>query len=172
MNNEEIKPFEYGLVTKNGEKIQALYSSRLIDYESGKAIMGTITDITKHNQIINECQQSKKLYSEIADLTGLIIVRADKNGFWTFLNSVACDFWGRSKKELLGKNFFDYLHPDDIKKTQQIIEKGIQLKEKASVRNRQLTPNGWVEVEWLGAPIFDQNNEYVGIQASGRVIKK
>jgi PAS domain S-box-containing protein len=50
LSGEEISPTEYELLTKTGSRIQALYTSKLIDYGGEMATLGIITDITKLKQ--------------------------------------------------------------------------------------------------------------------------
>ncbi|MGD0781665.1 MAG: PAS domain S-box protein [Candidatus Aminicenantales bacterium] len=45
---EDVPPYQYMLVTKDGRKIDSIISTKLIDYEGTKAILGVITDISQH----------------------------------------------------------------------------------------------------------------------------
>ena len=56
MTGEDIEPYEYSLLNKKGEKIEAIITTKLIDYENGKAILGIITDITERKQVEEELQ--------------------------------------------------------------------------------------------------------------------
>ncbi len=56
MSGEDIEPYEYSLLTKKGEKIEAIITTRLIGYENGKAILGIITDITERKRVEEELQ--------------------------------------------------------------------------------------------------------------------
>ncbi len=47
MQGREQAPYELALTTRAGERIEAILSTRLIDYQGGKAILGTLTDITE-----------------------------------------------------------------------------------------------------------------------------
>jgi two-component system cell cycle sensor histidine kinase/response regulator CckA len=47
VKGEEVEPYEYTLVTKDGKRVEAILTTRLIDYEGEKAILGTVTDITE-----------------------------------------------------------------------------------------------------------------------------
>jgi DNA-binding CsgD family transcriptional regulator/PAS domain-containing protein len=47
MAGEEVKPYEYAIISKSGERIEAIITTKLIDYESGSAILGIVTDITE-----------------------------------------------------------------------------------------------------------------------------
>jgi PAS domain S-box-containing protein len=50
MKREEIEPYEYTLITKDGKRIEAIITARLIDYEGEGAILGIVTDITERKR--------------------------------------------------------------------------------------------------------------------------
>lgn len=47
LEGNEVSPVEYTVVTKNGKEISAILNTTLIFYSGRKAILGTVTDITK-----------------------------------------------------------------------------------------------------------------------------
>ena len=60
---EDIVPYEYRLITKEGREIDAIISSRLIKYHGQQAILGMVTDITDRKKVEKmtlESQQSFK----------------------------------------------------------------------------------------------------------------
>ncbi|MDH3827022.1 MAG: PAS domain S-box protein, partial [Desulfobacterales bacterium] len=56
MAGEDIEPYEYSLTNKKGGEIEAIITTKLIDYENGKAILGIITDITERKRVEEELQ--------------------------------------------------------------------------------------------------------------------
>jgi PAS domain S-box-containing protein len=46
MTGEEVPPYEYRLLTKSNQCLDAIITSKLINYENQKALLGIITDIT------------------------------------------------------------------------------------------------------------------------------
>jgi PAS domain S-box-containing protein len=46
LRGEEVEPYEYVLLAKDGRRIEILLSTKLIDYDEEKAILGILTDIT------------------------------------------------------------------------------------------------------------------------------
>ncbi len=50
MKGEEVKPYEYTLVTKDGRKIDVIQTTRLIQSEGETAILGILTDITERKK--------------------------------------------------------------------------------------------------------------------------
>ncbi len=53
-NGEEVPPYEYTLLTRQGRRLDAILTSKLIRYAGATAILGTITDITtrKHTELL------------------------------------------------------------------------------------------------------------------------
>jgi PAS domain S-box-containing protein len=89
---ELVPPYEYALVTKNGERLEAILATKLIQYENDDAIIGTVTDITKRkriererNELIEELQDAM---AELKILGGLLPMCAkckkirDDKGYW------------------------------------------------------------------------------------------
>jgi PAS domain S-box-containing protein len=73
MAGEDIEPYEYSLLNKKGEKIEAIITTKLIDYENGKAILGIITDITERKRVEDELQYRLKFQHLITTVSGQFI---------------------------------------------------------------------------------------------------
>jgi diguanylate cyclase (GGDEF)-like protein/PAS domain S-box-containing protein/putative nucleotidyltransferase with HDIG domain len=123
------------------------------------------------NQMADALATKTQEYIDTTNLTGDIIVKTDKNDRWTFLNDAACQFFGGSREELLGAQFTDYLHPDDAASTAQVIQASMETKQLVrGFVNRYVTPIGTRVVEWNAIPLFTDDSQFVGFQATGRDI--
>jgi len=60
MKAEEVAPYEYALITKDGKRIEVIITTKLINYEGERAILGIVTDIT-------ERKRGEKKLKEYAD---------------------------------------------------------------------------------------------------------
>ncbi len=56
MKGEEVEPYEYTLVARNGKRIDVLQTSKLIEYEGGTALLGIITDISERKKFEKELE--------------------------------------------------------------------------------------------------------------------
>ena len=64
MRGEEVGPVEYSLITKDGKKIEAILTTKLMKYKGEQAILGTITDITERKKeeelLLNAKEQAEE----------------------------------------------------------------------------------------------------------------
>jgi PAS domain S-box-containing protein len=74
---QNVPPYEYTLITKKGQRIEALLTSQLINFEGERAILGIVTDITEH-KIAEEKYRS--LYSAMNEGVCLHEIDYDDKG--------------------------------------------------------------------------------------------
>lgn len=124
LSGEKLGGNEYTALKKDGSTFPVIiYSSSIIHGKKPGGLRGIAVDITERKRAKEETKQVKDDCLVITNLTGDIIIKIDREGKWTFLNDSACQFWGKSREELIGSVFADYLHPDDREKTIAAIEK-------------------------------------------------
>jgi diguanylate cyclase (GGDEF)-like protein/PAS domain S-box-containing protein/putative nucleotidyltransferase with HDIG domain len=123
------------------------------------------------NEMADALAAKTEEYIAITNLTGDIIVKADRDGRWVFVNDAACQFYGKSREELLHAKFPDHVHPEDLALTAQTIRQAmVSMVPIRGLVTRQITPVGTRVVEWNGCPLFDEEGRYAGVQVTGRDI--
>ncbi len=63
---KQVRPYEYALITKSGKRIEAILTTRLINYEGDKAILGIITDITERKKAEMALGESREQLRNLA----------------------------------------------------------------------------------------------------------
>jgi PAS domain S-box-containing protein len=63
---KDVAPYEYTLITKEGKRIEAILTTKLIQYEGERAILGTVTDITEHKKAEFKIRSEREVYRSIA----------------------------------------------------------------------------------------------------------
>ena len=51
IKGEEVEPYEFAIITKNGNRIETIHNTVLMDHEGERAILGIITDITERKKM-------------------------------------------------------------------------------------------------------------------------
>ncbi|HHY73669.1 MAG TPA: PAS domain S-box protein [Bacillus bacterium] len=86
-------------------------------------------DITKNKEYeinIKKSEENYKALSEkyqlVVDTVKEVIFTTDSKGNWTFLNKAWKEITGFSIEKSIGKNFLDFIHPDDQERNNQLFQ--------------------------------------------------
>jgi len=110
---EEVEPYEYTLVTKDGRRVESLITTRLIDYEGSKAILGIVTDITERKAGERALRESEESFRALAENASDGVTIGDEHGRHAFANRRAAEMLGYSVEQLLEMTFREFLPPGD-----------------------------------------------------------
>jgi PAS domain S-box-containing protein len=107
-----------------------------------KTCFASARDITRFKIAGETLAKASRDTNLIFDLSLDILCMLDEDGRFTRINKVALVLWGYDEQELIGKEFFDLVHPDDLEKS-RYIKSEIRLSSKASnFESRILCKNG------------------------------
>ncbi|MGA1870510.1 MAG: PAS domain S-box protein [bacterium] len=67
LQGEEVAPFEYINITKEGKRIESMLTTKLIDYEGDKAILGIVTDITNLKEAERVLKRDRETFEKLVD---------------------------------------------------------------------------------------------------------
>jgi PAS domain S-box-containing protein len=105
LRDKERKPFEYALVTKDGRRIEALFTTRLINYGGERAILGIITDVTDYKRAERELRESKALLENVFAGMKEVVGIVDLKTRTAIMTSPAVErVFGYKAEEVIGRN--------------------------------------------------------------------
>jgi diguanylate cyclase (GGDEF)-like protein/PAS domain S-box-containing protein len=78
-----------------------------------RLLYSIIHDITEQRLAEAKLAESEALYRNVVNQVQDVIYQADHEGNWTFLNSAWECLTGYSIPESLGRNYLEFIHPDD-----------------------------------------------------------
>lgn len=125
-------------------------------------------DITKRKALEKELMDSRSRLINLLDVTSNIFWEVDKSGAYTFVGSKIQDVLGYTSQEVIGRSFFDLMHPEDAEKLRDLFKMiGARKQPFSFVENRNLHKDGReIILESSGVPILDSNGllkGYMGI---------
>jgi PAS domain S-box-containing protein len=150
LRGQEIQPYDYTIITKNGERIEAINASKLIQYEGQTVILGIVTDITERKrseQAIRESEEHLKMLFESAPDAIYLI---DSEGRFVDGNRMAMKLIGYDRDEVIGKS----LDAMDLMSACQLSKAKANLKK--VVTGNALGPNKYV--------LKRKDNSYVSVE--------
>ncbi|MDP6438014.1 MAG: PAS domain S-box protein, partial [Candidatus Brocadiia bacterium] len=147
-NDSPITDLVHRYQTAGGDYVFLKTTARRVTVGGQRCCFVSSRDVTARVRAEQERRRLTEQYRDVTNLTGDIIVKLDEEGSWTFLNDGACECWGEPREKLLGRKAIDYVHPDDVEKTNAagrgLVESVDMVR---GLTNRQKTPNGWRTVE-------------------------
>ncbi|MHA2179966.1 MAG: PAS domain S-box protein [Promethearchaeota archaeon] len=154
------------LITSDGN--QGWYEiNRVPLHDLGGDVVGilvTYEDITIRKFSEQKLKESEERYRNLVFNLTDIILEVDLEGTVTYVSPQSYGILGYYPTEIIGKNAFQFIHPEDVPKTAETLKKGIQTKEMVSVSNyRLLCKNGDVRV-------VSARGKYVKTNGNERII--
>jgi len=102
---------------------------------------------SKLEQQKNEIRESEESFRSIVNQIIYGIVQSDITNHITYVNDRYCEITGYSREELIGKNWFDITHPDDIDRNALEIEQYFKMNKPHKIEKRYIRKNG--EIVWV-----------------------
>ena len=126
LNGEEIEPYEYTLITKSNKRIEAIITSKLINYGGEPALLGIVTDITQRKQAERDLQNSEEKFRLAFHNSPIGIALCNMDGSIAQMNPAFYQMLGYSQSELEEMNFREFTHPEDLEKEVPYYEKCVR----------------------------------------------
>jgi PAS domain S-box-containing protein len=148
---------EYRFITSNGDIAYVYDRGMILRNESGDPIrmIGSMQDVTKQKEneisIATSEHRLRSLVQSGTDLIGIV----DAQGYYTYVSPTVTQL-GYDLDFLIGKNAFDYIHPDDILMAQQSFEAVLHQKQVTVPSFRFKNANGeWRLIETIVTNLLD-----------------
>jgi diguanylate cyclase (GGDEF)-like protein/PAS domain S-box-containing protein len=115
LQGEEIPPYVYTLIAKDGQRIDAIHTTKIITYQGASAILGIITDITEHKRSEEALRESEEKYRMIFEKSPLGIMHYDVTGQLTDCNVGFTEIIGAPKEKVIDFNMMKQLKDKKMK---------------------------------------------------------
>ncbi len=111
MEGREVPPYDYELLTKNGRKLTVILTSKLIDFEGERSILGIVTDVTERKQAEEALQKTEEEFRLTFENAKDAIFWADaETGLIIKCNKAAETLIEKKREEIVG-SYPKTLHP-------------------------------------------------------------
>jgi PAS domain S-box-containing protein len=150
------------------------YSSRhltLKAFRVGTGLGMIIQDITLQKDIERALNKSKQRYHAIVDDQTELICRFTPNMKLTFVNSAYCEYFKKTREQLIGRSFMELIHKEDRAYVAAKIAELNKDNTTGLLEERIILPHGNIKwQQWVNRVLLDEKNNIIEYQSVGRDI--
>ncbi len=116
---QDVAPYDYRLVTRDGQHIDAVIHTRLISHGGRPAILGIVTDISELKKAQQAVLQSEENLRRIVEASPLGILVHEEGVFVTANPAAVALLRGRSEQDILGRTVWSFVAPGFVPLVQE-----------------------------------------------------
>lgn len=155
----------------------AVSEYRSWDYDSVKLLSmssSVIADAIKRKENETSLIKSESQYRTVVNSVKEVIFQTDREGNWVFLNPAWTEITNYTVEESLGKNFSNFLHPDEVKNNLERLQFLLSVSLEHSLQDVIfIIKNGSPKLcEVYVKSLLDENNQIIGITGTIRDISQ
>lgn len=154
-NRQVLNTFQ---CTKNGDKIDVEISMNRVEQKLDEVlIFCIIKQVPQYNSEM-ETKVMRQLIDNVLD----VICIVNRNSVYEYASLSYKDLLGYEEEEILGKNMFEYLHPEDTTKIKEIIKRIENTCESECVEFRYRKKDGsYLWLESNANPVLNQKGDWI-----------
>jgi PAS domain S-box-containing protein len=138
-------------------------------FENARLYTDAQREIDERRQAEAELRQSKELHTRVLETSTDSITLFELDGTIAFASRSNQTMLGWPQQELIGRNFTEFIHPDDLGQANAVIARALQSGESGTYSARVRHKDGyWVMLEGKPAAIRDANGKAELILALAR----
>lgn len=165
-NEEEVTYASDG----HKELLETIKTPMFDEDGSLQGVLGVARDITGRKEIQRQLEEHTYWYEQLLENLNDMIVKVDLDGNLTYVSPSYCQTFGRSREQLLGKQFMPLVHEEDREATSKAMEDLYREPFRTYLEQRALTVQGWRWFAWMDTSIRDEKGNVTEIIGVGRDI--
>lgn len=168
---EQTLIFETLYVTGDGRSLTLEVIMNCILFEGRELVCALVRDVGERKRIDAALRASERRYRALVESQVDLISRYLPDTTLTFVNDAYCQFYGKTREELIGLSFLTMVAPDFREQAWQETQSFLSDPKPVSGEYLNYTWDGRVcWIHWIIRGIVDEHGKVVEIQATGRDI--
>lgn len=172
-STDKMSESEFRVLSPNGDTRWIGAIGRASFDHKGEAVRmtGVLTDLTERKRAEEKLRESEERYRNVVETQTELICRYLPDTTLTFVNDTYCRYFGKSREELIGKKFIEFMPESARASALGNIQSIWSDARTETYEHEVLRPDGnlgWQQ--WVDSPILDSTGKIVEIQGIGRDI--
>jgi PAS domain S-box-containing protein len=167
-----VRDFEYEDYRKDGSRIWLSDNAHAVRDSKGILLYyeGTTQDITARKLVEQALRESEERYRELFENAKDVTYVHDLSGKYTSVNRAAEKLTGYKLSEILGKNFINFVPPEQIDNIRTQLCRKLVEEEETSYESEVITKDGRRIAVEVNSHLIFENGVAVGVQGTARDI--
>ncbi len=143
ISGKTIRPIEFKMKHKDSTiHICEAHAAPMKKGGSFSNIQVIIRDITERKRAEGSLYESEEKYRRLVDNLFDTVLEVDKGGNFTYASPQITDIFGFKPEEVIGRNAFEFMHPDDIENAREVMAEALKREKLVRVEYRTLHKDG------------------------------
>jgi PAS domain S-box-containing protein len=167
-----VRGFELQGLHKDGSRIWITVNARAVRDQHGKVLYyeGTGQDITERKRAEEALRESEERYRELFENAKDATYVHDLSGRYTSVNRAAEKLSGRSRNEIIGRSFIDFVPPEQIQIVSEHLHQKLVKEGETSYETEVISSDGRrIPVE-VNSHLIYENGAGISVQGTARDI--
>lgn len=166
--------FEYRMLARDGSVKWFKDIVTLVAQDNiAVSLHGVLIDMTERKHTESELMESKERYKALVEQQSEMITRWKPDGTYTYVNDVFCDFFSKTREELMGNTYIPEMPVEDLEEFSRFILQLDASNPVGQFTHRMIRPDGEVRwLRWTDTAIIDKQGNITEYQTVGRDITK
>ena len=163
------------LKTTDGRQISVEFVSNVYDVDHRRVIQCNIRDITERKKAEDALHTSEEKYRLIVEKSNDVIFTFNAAGEFIYISPSVENVLGYNSSELVGQTFSSLVHPDDVQRLQQVVQRNIKDGIQTPGGNEYRIRHASGEWRWhnaSGNAVFDAGGRFVNFVGISRDINE
>ncbi len=112
-------PYRKEYIRKDGSRVPVMVGFARLEGDKAGSI-GFVLDLTDQKRAEEATREREQRFSALAESLPQLVWASNPNGDRIYVNSRYCDYTGMTSDKLVGAHWRDFLHPDDLPRTNDL----------------------------------------------------
>lgn len=156
---EDIPPYEYTLLTRDGNRLDAIHTTALITYGGTSALLGVVTDVTERKRAEEGMKRAAGEWRVTFDSIPDMVSIQDRDFKLRRVNKAFANAFKKEPRELIGKACYEVVHRTDAPVPD--CPNRITFETGKTVTKEFFDPRLGIPLEVTTSPVFDEKGEVI-----------
>ena len=113
--------FDWWACRFDGEVFPCEVTFTPVEIAGFSLLLTVVHDLTRRHHAEQALRESEQRFRQVADGVPVVLTLSTPSDGVTFMNRTGVEYFGRSEPELLGRSFYEFLHPDDRRPCRDVL---------------------------------------------------